>query len=35
MRNVAEVCAQPTTDSKIKFEENKRKIIFLNPEHQE
>lgn len=32
MRNVADVCVQPTTDSKIKFEENKRKIIFLNPE---
>lgn len=30
MRNVLEVCIQPTTDSKIKFEENKRKIIFLN-----
>lgn len=35
MRNVAEVCVQPTKDSKIKFEENKRKIIFLNPERQE
>lgn len=35
MRNVAEVCIQPTTDSKIKFEENKRKILFLNPERLE
>ena len=31
MRNIAEVCVEPTKDSKIKFEENKRKIIFLNP----
>lgn len=35
MRNVAEVCIQPTTDSKIKFEENKRKIIFLNPDRKD
>lgn len=35
MKNVAEVCVRPTTDSKIKFEENKRKIIFLNPERLE
>lgn len=35
MKNVAEVCIQPTTDSKIKFEENKRKIIFLNPQRLE
>lgn len=35
MRNVAKVCVQPTTDPKIKFEENKRKIIFLNPDRQE
>ena len=35
MRNVAEVCIQPTKDSKIKFEENKRKIIFLNPDRKD
>ena len=35
MRNVVEVCIQPTTDLKIKFEENKRKIIFLNPDRRE
>ncbi len=35
MKNVAEVCIQPTTDSKIKFEENKRKIIFLNPDRKD
>lgn len=35
MRNVAEVCVQPTKDSKIKFEENKRKIIFLNPDRKD
>lgn len=31
MRDVASVCVEPTNDSKIKFEENKRKIIFMNP----
>lgn len=34
MRNVADVCVQLSTDSRIKFEENKRKIIFLNPERR-
>lgn len=35
MRNVAAVCIQPTKDPNIKFEENKRKIIFLNPNRLE
>lgn len=30
MRNKVENCIRETTDSQIKFEENKRKIIFLN-----
>lgn len=30
MRNKVEKCIRETTDSQIKFEENKRKIIFLN-----
>lgn len=32
MRNKVEKCIRETTDSQIKFEENKRKIIFLNPQ---
>lgn len=35
MKNVAEVCIQPTKDLKIKFEENKRKIIFMNPDRKD
>lgn len=35
MKNVAKVCILPTKDSKIKFEENKRKIIFLNPDRKD
>lgn len=35
MRDVASVCVEPTTDSRIKFEENKRKIIFLNPKRMD
>lgn len=31
MKNKVETCISETTDSQIKFEENKRKIIFLNP----
>ena len=31
MRNKVAACIRLTTDSKIKFEENKRSIIFLNP----
>ena len=31
MRNKVETCISETTDSQIKFEENKRKIIFQNP----
>ena len=30
MRNKVETCIRQTTDSQIMFEENKRKIIFLN-----
>ncbi|MDD6473331.1 MAG: hypothetical protein PUF62_09940 [Bacteroidales bacterium] len=30
MRNKVETCISETTDSQIKFEENKRKIIFQN-----
>ena len=30
MRNKVETCISQTTDSQIRFEENKRKIIFLN-----
>ena len=32
MRNKVESCIRVTTDSQIKFEENKRKVIFLNPQ---
>ena len=32
MRNKVEACVTPTTDSQIKFEELRKKIIFLNPE---
>lgn len=32
MRNKIEACVLEVNDSQIKFEENKRKIIFLNPE---
>ena len=32
MRNKVETCISQTTDSQIRFEENKRKIIFLNPQ---
>ena len=32
MKNKLETCISETTDSQIKFEENKRKIIFLNPQ---
>lgn len=32
MRNKVENCIRETTDSQIKFEENKRKIIFMNPQ---
>lgn len=31
MRNKVEACVLEVNDSQIKFEENKRKIIFLNP----
>lgn len=31
MKNKVKTCISETTDSQIKFEENKRKIIFLNP----
>lgn len=31
MKNVDKACICSTKDSQIKFEENKRKIIFLNP----
>lgn len=34
MKNKVDTCITPTTDSQIKFEENKRKIIFLNPDRQ-
>lgn len=34
MRNKIEACIRPSTDSQIKFEELKRKIIFLNPNHE-
>ena len=32
MRNKVESCIRVTTDSQIKFEENKCKVIFLNPQ---
>ena len=32
MRNKVETCIRQTTDSQIMFKENKRKIIFLNPQ---
>lgn len=32
MKNKVEACIRDTTDSQIKFEENKRKIIFQNPQ---
>ena len=32
MKNKVETCIHPTTDSNIRFEENRRKIIFQNPE---
>lgn len=32
MRNKVEACVLEVDDSQIKFEENKRKIIFFNPE---
>lgn len=32
MRNIPSRCAVKTTDSKIKFEENKRVIVFENPQ---
>lgn len=32
MRDKVEACVLEVDDSQIKFEENKRKIIFLNPE---
>ena len=32
MRNKVDKCISKTNDSQIKFEENKRKIIFLNPQ---
>ncbi|MCQ2193549.1 MAG: hypothetical protein MJZ28_01210 [Paludibacteraceae bacterium] len=34
MRNVSAEFVQPTSDTNIKFEENNRKIIFLNPERR-
>ncbi len=34
MRNRVDTCITPTTDSQIKFEENKRKVIFWNPERK-
>lgn len=33
MRNIPPRCVYKTTDSKIKFEENKRVIVFENPRH--
>lgn len=35
MRNKVATCITPTTDTKIKFEENNRKILFLNPKRVE
>ena len=32
MRNKVKTCIRQTTDLQIRFEENKRKIIFLNPQ---
>ena len=32
---IDEACAQCTTDSNIKFEERKKKIVFHNPHHKE
>lgn len=34
MRNKVDACITTTTDSHIKFEENRRKIIFLNPDRR-
>ena len=34
MKNKVNACIEETTDSHIKFEENKRKIIFLNPDRR-
>lgn len=34
MRNKVEKCIRETADSQIKFEENKRKIIFQNPQRR-
>lgn len=31
MRNKVQTCVSPTSDSNIKFEENRRKITFRNP----
>ena len=33
MKNVDRMCVQSTTDTRIKFEENKKKIVFRNPNH--
>ena len=35
MKNKVATCITPTTDTKIKFEENNRKILFLNPKRVE
>ena len=32
---IDEACVQCTTDSNIKFEERKKKIVFHNPHHKE
>lgn len=34
MRNKVEACIRETTDSQIKFEENRRKVIFQNPQRR-
>lgn len=34
MKNRVEACITPTTDSQIKFEELKKKLIFLNPQRR-
>lgn len=34
MRNKVDACICETTDSQIKFEENKRKVVFQNPQRR-
>lgn len=34
MRNVDDACVQITRDRNIRFEENRRKIVFANPDQQ-